>query len=328
MDIKPTREGFAIVPGGQVWYEMYGELGPVPLVVLHGGPGFPHDSLLPLAALSKQRPVIFYDQLGCGKSTCEPNPELWTIERYVEELRCVVDSFELERFHLFGHSWGTILALEFALLYEQRLESLIFSSPCISIPKWIEDSKRMRKSLPEASARALAIGEQLGEYYSEEYIEALRDYYRLHVCRIEPLPALMQRANETAGFEVYTSMWGPNEITLTGTLKSYDRSDALRGLSVPSLFLCGRYDEASPEATEYYRSLTPRAALEVFENSSHAAFHEEEEGFVETLREFLEQIDSGAELRREFMKTSPALAFAVMLIIALALILVIFLFAN
>lgn len=328
MEIKPTREGYAIVPGGQVWYELYGTSDGVPLVILHGGPGYPHYTLLPLAKLSNERPVLFYDQLGCGKSISDSNPALWTIERHVEELRCLVDSIEFEKFHLFGHSWGTILALEFALIYEQRLESLILSSPCISIPKWVEDSKRLRKLLPEQFARELAVGDQLGEFYNKKYIEALEEYYRRHVNRLEPKPKVVERANREAGLEVYNSMWGPNEFTLTGSLRTYDQTDALSTVHVPILYLCGRHDEATPETTEFYRSCTPRAAIEIFEESSHSAFLEEEKKFIETLREFLVQIDNGVELRNEFMKTSPALAFALMLTIALALILVIFLFAN
>src|SRR4051812_47544191 len=105
-------EGFVDVPGGRVWWGSLGE-GGIPLLCLHGGPGFAHDYLEPLEDLAARRRVVFYDQLGCGRSERPHDRSLWTLERHVEELARVCAALELERFHLFGSSWGGMLALQY-----------------------------------------------------------------------------------------------------------------------------------------------------------------------------------------------------------------------
>ncbi len=98
------RSGRIPVPGGKIWYERFGGGERTPLVLVHGGPGFPHNYLLSLKALSDDRPVIFYDQLGCGESQVEPDTGLWQIERFVEELKVLLHSLAPNGAHLLGHS--------------------------------------------------------------------------------------------------------------------------------------------------------------------------------------------------------------------------------
>src|SRR5215470_13623320 len=104
---KRAREGFVAVEGGRVWYRIVGSGGGIPLITLHGGPGAPHDYLEPLAALGDERPVIFYDQLGCGKSDRPTNPKLWRVERFVKELAQLRAALKIDRAHLLGQSWGS-----------------------------------------------------------------------------------------------------------------------------------------------------------------------------------------------------------------------------
>src|SRR5262249_10200477 len=111
-----VREGKVAVEGGNVWYRIVGADKPgVPLLILHGGPGIPHDYLEPLDALANERPVVFYDQLGCGNSDRPKDKSLWTIEQFVDELAKVRAALKLDRVHILGHSWGTILAVEYML---------------------------------------------------------------------------------------------------------------------------------------------------------------------------------------------------------------------
>src|SRR3989442_3359941 len=117
-------EGFVAVPGGRVWYRSVGE-GGVPLLCLHGGPGFPHDYLEELEGLASDRRVVFYDQLGCGRSDQPDDSSLWTVERFVRELQAVRKALELERLHLFGSSWGGMLAMPYVLDRTPPLDSLI-----------------------------------------------------------------------------------------------------------------------------------------------------------------------------------------------------------
>src|SRR5919197_4105311 len=141
-------EGFVEVPGGRVWYRSVGE-GGVPLLCLHGGPGFPHDYLEELEGLGAGRQVVFYDQLGCGRSDRPDDASLWTVDRFVEELAVVREALGLERLHLFGSSWGGMLAMRYALDRQPPLESLILCSSPASIPRWIADCQALLRELPQ-----------------------------------------------------------------------------------------------------------------------------------------------------------------------------------
>ena len=148
MSDPATEEGFVDVPGGRVWYQILGADRPgIPLLCLHGGPGMPHDYLEPLEDLAASRPVIFYDQLGCGKSDRPADDSLWTTGRYVEELAMVRAALGLERLHLFGNSWGGWLALQYTLDRRPELASLILSSSPPSVTRWIADCAELRAEL-------------------------------------------------------------------------------------------------------------------------------------------------------------------------------------
>ena len=285
------REGHIPVPGGRVWYKIVGSGDTIPLLVLHGGPGFPHNYLKPLESLSDERPVVFYDQLGCGNSDRPEDPNLWHTERFVEELAKVRQSLNLEQAHILGHSWGSMLATDYALTKPEGIMSLILASPCLSIPRWLEDVGTYRKQLPADVQEVLDRNELAGTTESEEYEEAVMEFYRIHLCRMDPWPEVLEQTMVGAGLQVYHTMWGPSEFFMTGNLADYDRTSRVGELVVPTLFTCGRYDEASPDATAWYQSLIPQAEIAIFENSSHTPHLEERELYLQVVREFLNGID-------------------------------------
>lgn len=269
-----------------------------PLVLIHGGPGDPHDYLEPLAALAIDRPVVFYDQLGCGRSDRPADAALWQVGHFVEELRCLLRDLGFPRVYLFGHSWGSMLALEYALTKPVGLAGLVLASPPISIPRWLADARRYRAELPAAISGTLDRNEAAGTLDSPEYITATVAYYQRHLCRLSPWPIELQRGAAGAGLAVYHAMWGPNEFYMTGSLRDYDRTDRLAEIAVPTLFACGRFDEAPPETTAYYQSLVPGADLAVFEHSAHLPMLEEPERFVDTIGEWLRAKDQAQEQAR------------------------------
>lgn len=287
----PAREGTIEVTGGKVWYRICGADRPgVPLLVLHGGPGIPHDYLLPLAALADERPVVFYDQLGCGNSERPGDPSLWNVPRFVEELAQVRAALHLDRVHLYGHSWGTMLATDYLLTeHPEGVVSVTFAGPALSAARWIADQHVWLLELPAATQEAVRRAEASGDFDAEDYQAAIAAYYAQHVCRVDPWPDELQRAlsPEHMGTDVYLSMCGPSEFTLTGSLRDYERADRLAEIRVPSLFLCGRYDEATPAATEYYHRCLPGSEFAVIENASHLAWLEQPEAYLRVLREFL-----------------------------------------
>ena len=288
---KRAREGFVPVEGGRVWYQIVGDGKGTPLITLHGGPGAPHDYLEPLEALGNERPVIFYDQLGCGKSDRPDNPKLWRVERFVKELAQLRVALKLDRVHLLGQSWGTMLAVDYLLTKPAGVASAILADPAISIPRWIADANRLRRKLPKSVRDTLDRHEKSGDLGCLEYQAATLAFYKRHVCRLDPWPEPMERMMRGIGGEVYSAMWGPNEFVATGSLKTYDRSARLKELSLPTLFLCGRYDEGTPESTAFYRRQVRSAEMVVFEKSSHMPQLEEPAKYLRVVRDFLHRVE-------------------------------------
>ena len=287
------QEGYIEVPGGKVWYNRVGTGNHTPLIVLHGGPGNTHDPLQSaLHVLGDERPVIFYDQLGSGNSDRPTDSSLWKTERFVEELACIRQALDLTEVHILGHSWGTMLAAAYLIDAKPAgVASVIFSSPCLSAQLWKEDADRLIAQLPEDVQQTIARHEQQGTTDSKEYQDAMKQYYARHVCRMEPLPEVMTQSRAKANKDVYMTMWGPSEFCPTGNLKTFDYTPKLHEIAIPALFVCGRYDEATPEATSYYQSLVPNAGLHVLEHSSHLGYLEETDEYVQTVRAFLRKAD-------------------------------------
>ncbi|MGG0719561.1 proline iminopeptidase-family hydrolase [Robertmurraya massiliosenegalensis] len=286
------KEGFVEVAGGKVWYQIHNRYSKnIPIIILHGGPGSSHYSLQGLRILADERPVIFYDQLGCGKSERPNDPDLWKIDRFVEELRQIREALGFDKVHILGHSWGTTLAAAYLLTQPKGVESVIFSSPCLSAPLWAEDQNRNRKLLPKEVQETLIACENNNTTDSEDYKKATEEFNKSFVCRLDPMPAFLKEGSKFKNREVYNIMWGPSEFHVTGNLKNFDCTSELKNIDVPALYTCGRYDEATPETTEYYKSLTPNAKFHVFEKSAHMPYLEEMEEYVRVVRGFHQRFD-------------------------------------
>ncbi|MHC0036428.1 proline iminopeptidase-family hydrolase [Pseudoneobacillus sp. C159] len=281
-------EGFIEVTGGKVWYRKVGDGQGVPLLVLHGGPGGMTMDSDPLVSLGDERPIIYYDQLGCGRSDRSNDSTLWTVERYVEELEQVRLALELEEVHILGHSWGTMLAASYVLTKQPKgIKSVIFSSPALSAIRWERDQREYLKDLPKEVQDTIEVCEKANTTNSEAYQNAMIAFYERHVCRKLPWSQDLMEALEQMNPEIYGQMWGASEFTVTGTLRDYDITNRLHELEIPSLFMCGRFDEAAPETTQYYSSLVSGAEFKVLEECSHMTYVEAPQLFSETVRDFL-----------------------------------------
>ena len=258
----------------------------------HGGPGATSYYLNPLSRLASDRPVIFYDQLGCGRSDRPEDPELWNVERFVEELAQIRRALELGRVHIFGHSWGGALAVEYVLGNSTGVESLILAGPTLSTQRWLEDTSKLRAELPLETQEVLKRHEAAGTTDSEEYEAATMEFYKRHLCRLDPWPPEMEQTLDNFGWDVYTKMWGPSEFFATGTLKDFDRTDQLAEINIPTLLTAGRHDEATPETTAWYQSLIPGSSVEIFEDSSHMTMLEKPDRYIDVVRGFLRSVDA------------------------------------
>jgi len=154
----------------------------------------------------------------------------------------------------------------------------------------------LRKQLPQETQAILEKYEASGETSHPEYLAAIDVLYHRHLCRLDPYPEVFRESMQRMAMPVYTTMWGPNEFTCTGNLQSWDRTDRLGEISVPTLITVGRYDEVTPSCAETMHRGISGSKLVLFENSSHSAHLEEPDKFRSTLLEFLQAIDQWSKI--------------------------------
>ncbi|CAL65827.1 proline iminopeptidase-family hydrolase [Christiangramia forsetii] len=288
---EKEEEGYIEVTGGKVWYQINGKGDKTPVLLLHGGPGSSSYGFDPYKKLSNDRPIIFFDQLGSGRSDRITDTTLMTVERYVEEVEHVRKELDLEKFILHGQSWGTALGLEYYLKYPKHVEGIIFSSPYFSTKRWIKDANELVKTLPDSIQSIIRTNEKNKTFSNEEYKDAVALFYSKFLRRKERTQAQKDTATKYFGTNVYEYMWGPSEFTATGTLLNYDRIDKLSEVEVPVLFITGEYDEARPSTVRYYQNLVPNAEFSEISNSGHATLNDNPEEALSVIEKFLEKID-------------------------------------
>lgn len=282
-----AREGYVDFRGYRTWFRFVGDLNTAvaPLVALHGGPGSTHNYFAPLEALATERPVVLYDQIGCGKSD-RPQDIEWSVEVFREELATLRDQLGLDRIHLLGTSWGGMLAQEHVLSGAQGIVSVILSSTLANLALWNDEQLKLKAQLPPDVIAVLDRHEAAGTYDDPEYEAAMQVYMDRHFYRgPQPRPELEAMAKGRAP-DVYRAMQGPNEWTTTGALKGWDTRDRLREIEVPTLVVRGRYDMCTDAvAAELVEGI--RGAREVvLEQSSHTPVMEETERYLDVVREF------------------------------------------
>ncbi|MDM4722819.1 proline iminopeptidase-family hydrolase [Micromonospora sp. WMMA1363] len=288
-------EGVLKWAGGSTWYRTVGDLtgGPAPVVVCHGGPGLTHDYLLSLAALAAGgRACVFYDQLGNGRSDHRPDAAdgFWTVPLFLTELRALLTHLGItDRYHLLGHSWGGLLALELATERPAGLRSLVLADSFAAGETYRAEVGRLRDELPDAVRAALA-----GPPDDPGYAEAVSAFYARHVCRMRPVPDEVLRTLGAVREDprVYETMAGGNEFDLRGHLADWDIRDRLGRVAVPALLISGRYDEVTPAAVAELHHGLSSSRWELFEESSHMPHVEEPEHFRATVDAFLAGIDA------------------------------------
>ena len=283
-----AREGYVEFRGYRTWYRFVGDLNtPVtPLLALHGGPGSTHNYFAPLEGLATERPIVLYDQIGCGKSD-RPDDIDWSVDVFRDEVAAVRDHLGLERIHLLGTSWGGMLAQEHVLSGAEGIVTLTLSSTLANLALWNEEQLRLRDALPPDVIEVLDRHERAGTYDDPEYEEAMEAYFDRHFYRGPKPRAELDAMAAQKATDVYRAMQGPNEWTTTGALTGWDTRDRLNEIDVPTLVVRGRYDMCTePIAADLVDGI--RGAREVvFEHSSHTPVLEETNRYLEVVGEFL-----------------------------------------
>ncbi len=279
----------------KVWTKKLGA-GKIKVLTLHGGPGVTHEyfecfeDFLPQAGVE----FYYYDQLGSFYSDQPDDKSLWTIDRFREEVEQVRVALGLEDFFLYGQSWGSMLAIEYALKYQKHLKGLVLSSMTASIASYVEYVNKLRAALPPAVLATLVKYEEKGDYENPEYQAVMfKEVYGRHVCRVDPWPDPVARAFKHISPQVYNTMQGPNEFVVTGTFKDWDRWKDLAKITVPTLVIGARYDEMNPDDIRKMGKLLPSSRVAICENGSHLAMWDDQEAYFAALIGFLKDVDGG-----------------------------------
>jgi proline iminopeptidase len=286
-------ESFLSVPGGKLWYKKSGTGIGTPVILLHGGPGYNSFYLKPLEALGSDRPVIRYDQLGSGKSDVVSDTTLFTIPHFVRELDSLRAALGYDRVHIVGHSWGTILGLEYYRAHPEHVASLTLASAALDIPAWERNARQLVKTLSDSAQKAIAVREAAKQFDAPDYQHALEEFYGRYVWR-HPPAADLDSTMATANQAIYNYMQGPSEFTITGTLKRYDATPYLKTVKVPTLFTVGEFDEANPAIIRRHAAMLPGARVVVIPGAAHITTWDNPEAMVRAVRDFLASADSTA----------------------------------
>lgn len=289
----PVSTGHIAVPGGRVWWQKYGDGPKTPLLLLHGGPGAAHNYLLPLRALADERPVIFYDQLGCGLSDAppqgaSPNGGPYHIPRFVQEVDAVRKALGLDRIVLYGHSWGAMLAIEYLVTgHGAGVEKLILAGALASVPQMVAGMRRLIAALPDGAGDRLVALEAAGQTDSPEYAKIVQSFYDRHLMRTAPTPDFETSMAFLVKSPAYAAMNGPNEFTITGNFKDWDRRKDLGAIKLPTLITTGQYDEVTLDCHETIRDGIAGSTLHVMPDCSHITMQEAPDAYNALLRPFL-----------------------------------------
>lgn len=281
------------VPGGNIWYRITGAGPGLPVVLVHGGPGFSSFYLKPFEDLGGDRPVIRYDQLGGGKSDRISDTTMFTIDHFVRELDSLRAALGIPQWHVLGSSWGTIVGVEYYRAHPDRVASLILSGPALDIPAYEKSARRWLATLPDSLQETVRKAEAAKDYKSAGYQAAMNAFYSQYVFR-RPVAADLDSLFATVNEGIYNYMQGPSEFTITGTLKYYDATSFLPRIAVPTFFTTGQYDEVGPEVARRFADLVPGARYVSFPDAAHITMWDARDENVRVVREFLRSVDSAA----------------------------------
>ena len=288
------EDGYLKIEGINIYFKRFGKGNKHKLIALHGGPGASHDYLIPLGELAdRDFDVLLYDQFGSGNSDYPLSEGDYTLEHGVEEVEEIRSKFYGDdKINLLGHSYGGMLALAYALKYQNHLKTLISSSGVASVKDTVEEMHMLISGLPEPHRGALINGERTGNYQSEEFKVAYDYFMKRHVLRASTYPPEVARTLEMVDKRgTYLKMNGPSEFMITGTIRNVEILGELHRIKVPTLITCGQYDEVTPEIGEGIHREIEGSEFMTFPDSSHFHMWEQRGNYLNTVEEFVKRND-------------------------------------
>jgi len=290
--LKPG-EGYINVQGGRIWYRIVGSGNKPPLLLIHGGPGSTSCSGIPgYSLLADERPVIFYDQLGTGRSDRPTDTTLWHVERFTDEVDSIRKALHLKELHILGHSWGGVVLLEYMAKRAKGVKSAIFEGPLLSTPLWVRDADLLLKSMPPGLQDTISKYESLRFYDAPSYRAATDSFYARHLTTKKRLIVGSDECDTVKGNEVvYKYMWGPTEFRCTGILIDYDHSAYLRTITEPVLFIAGQFDEVRQETMYEFQKMVPGSKVVITPEAGHMQILDQPLFLTNEIRKFMKGAD-------------------------------------
>lgn len=294
-EINGTEQLIEVEDGFRVWTKTFGGSAPIELpalLILHGGPGMGHEYLENLSSLaSSKQKVVLYDQLGCGKSDCPNDPERWKIPRFVREVDMVRNTLNLDRVIILGQSWGGMLTIEYLLTKPQGVIGAILSNSLSSAILMGKEIMRLKNELPQSILDVLKANEIAGTTDSSEYKQATAAFYSRHIFRMDPLPQEILEALQSSN-QVYEVMWGKNEFSITGNLKSWDRTADLNQIELPVKVISGEFDESTPEVNRVLSEGLVNSDWTLMPGCSHLPNLENPQPYMALIQDFMDKLNS------------------------------------
>jgi len=294
--------GVRLIPveGGKynVWTKRIGN-GKIKVLLLHGGPAMTHEYFECFESFFPQEGIEFYyyDQLGSYYSDQPADSSLWQTARFVEEVETVRKALKLEQFYLLGHSWGGILAIEYAMKYQDHLAGLIVSDMTASIPRYGAYNKNvLRPQMRKTLVDSLEAYEKKGSYKDPVYVDLVtREFYNKHICRIplDEWPDPLNRAFKHLNEPVYVMMQGPSEFKVGGRLLNWDRWNDMKNIRVPTLCIGAKYDTMDPKDMEEMSKMVQKGRYHFCPEGSHCCMWDDQAHYFPGLVSFLKDVHAG-----------------------------------
>ena len=292
----------------KVWTKRFGSNPRIKLLLLHGGPGGTHEAFEAFEGFLPPEGIefIYYDQLGSAYSEQPKDQDLWTTERFVEEVEQVRVALGLNKdnFYLLGHSWGGILAVEYALKHGAHLKGLVISNMMMSIPdynRYAEDV--LAKRMDPAVVKEIKALEAQGKYEDPRYFELLMpNFYAKHVCRLPEWPDAINRMFGHLNKDIYVLMQGPSEFGASGRLEKWDRKADLPKLAMPTLVIGGSHDTMDPAHMRWVAGQVQHGSFLLCPEGSHCAYWDDQATYFPGLVRWLKDTDAG---RKTVALTKP-----------------------
>lgn len=281
-----------------VWTKKFGNNPKIKVLLLHGGPAFTHECLESFESFLPNEgfEMYEYDQLGSYYSDQPKDSSLWTIDHFVEEVEQVRKALGLNKdnFYLYGNSWGGILALEYALKYQDNMKGVIISNMMASIPDYEKYNTVLRSQMRKGLLDTLDSYEKKADFKNPVYQELVfKEYYKQHLCRLPEWPDPVNRAFKHYNEEIYVMMQGPSEFKTGGRLYHWDRKADLPKIKIPTLTVGAHYDTMDPEHMKWMSTQVQQGRYLYCPEGSHMSMWDDQKHFFPGVIQFIKDVDAG-----------------------------------